>query len=364
MKVALVYDRVNKWGGAERVIIALRKIFPDAPLYTSVYKEDRASWAKKIPVKTSFLQKIPFASSHHEFLGVLMPLAFESFNFDEYDLVISVTSEAAKGIIVKPHTRHYSIVLTPTRYLWSGYEEYFSNELFRVVTFPVVIFLRFWDNLAARRPDDLIAISATVKARIEKYYGLHSQIIYPPLMMRVPRTSARVSPLAVRSSKDEKPGYFLVVSRLVPYKRIDLAVRAATKLGLPLKVIGSGNMLKKLKKMAGPTVQFLGQVTEEELKTFYANCRALIFPGVEDFGLTMVEAQAFGKPVIALRAGGAEEIVIDGKTGDFFDKPTVAALSEVLKSFRPSRYNSLDCKKNAQRFSFERFKRKILSVVS
>ena len=354
MKVALVYDRVNKWGGAERVIIALRKIFPDAPLFTSVYKEDHASWAKKIPVKTSFLQKIPFASGHHEFLGVLMPIAFESFNFDDYDLVVSVTSEAGKGIIVKPHTRHVSIILTPTRYLWSGYDEYFQDALFRLASLPFVLFLRYWDKHAAKRPDRLIAISKTVQDRIKKYYGLESDIIYPPLMVR----TANVS------SKRQDVPYFLIVSRLVPYKRIELAVAAANKARVPLKIIGTGHMMDKLKQKAGSTVEFLGQVSEEELKSYYANCKALIFPGIEDFGLTMVEAQAFGKPVIAFRAGGAEEIVIEVKTGVFLDKPTPTSLSEVLKSFKPSRYNSLDCKKNARRFSFEQFKRKILSVVS
>lgn len=351
-RVALVYDRVNKWGGAERVVIALRKIFPDAPLYTSVYKQDKASWAKKIPVFNSFLQRIPFASDHHEAFGFLMPLAFESFNFDDYDLVISVTSEAAKGLITKPRTRHLSIILTPTRYLWSGYKDYFSNRIFRLITSPIVCYLRVWDKIAAHRPDRLISISSTVQARVKKYYGLDTEIIFPPLMVR------NVSKRIIRqASKDS--GYFLVVSRLVPYKRVDLAVKAATKLGLPLKVIGTGNEMGRLKKIAGPTVEFLGYVSDTDLKLYYLNAKALIFPGIEDFGLTMVEAQSFGKPVIAYRAGGAEEIVIKGKTGVFFEKQNIASLSQVLKSFRASRYNKEDCIRNAKRFSFDQFKKKI-----
>lgn len=370
MRVALVYDRVNKWGGAERVIIALRKIFPDSVLFTSVYKENRASWAKKIPVVTSFLQKIPFAAGFHEGLAVFMPIAFESLNFDNYDLVISVTSEAGKGIITKPGTRHVSIILTPTRYLWSGYRDYFSNELFRVLTFPVVSYLRFWDKIAACRPDKLVAISSTVQKRIKKYYGLDSEIIYPPLMIRNTKSQIR-NPKQIINPKSEilDHNYFLIVSRLVSYKRIDLAVRAANRARITLKIIGTGSEFGRLKKIAGRpgrdgTVEFLGHVSDSDLKYYYANCRALIFPGIEDFGLSMVEAQAFGKPVIAFRGGGAEEIIIEGKTGIFFDKQSVSELAKALKSFKPSRYNSVDCVRNSKRFSFEQFKRKIFVIIN
>lgn len=361
LKVALVYDRVNKWGGAERVIIALRKIFPDAVLFTSVYKKDKASWAKKIPVTSSFLQKIPFSQEHHEALGTFMPVAFESFSFDSFDLVISVTSEAAKGIITKPQTKHISLILTPTRYLWSGYDDYFSDELFKTITLPIVLYLRFWDKVAAKRPDKLIAISDTVRKRIKKYYDLDSDIIYPPLMVR--SSSSKMAtpeslPEGIKSGK-----YYLVVSRLVPYKRVDIAVAAATKLDLQLVVIGTGNEYRKLRTMAGPTVHFLKYVPDAELKYYYSNCRALLFPGTEDFGLVMVEAQTFGKPVIAFRGGGAEEIIKEGVTGEFFDKQNATSLVDVLKKFRPSRYNRMNCKKNARRFSFEQFKKRILESV-
>ena len=378
MKVALVYDRINKWGGAERVIIALRKMFPNAPLFTSVYRKDRASWAKKIPVTASFLQKVPFASGFHEGFAPLMPLAFESFSFDEFDLVISVTSEAAKGIITKPATKHISLILTPTRYLWSGYRDYFPNIFLRIIAWPVVAYLRFWDRLAARRPDRLIAISSTVQARIKKYYGLDSEIAYPPLMIKTRLTrkgnGARIEGGLRKTSPNNDTGfvtekrstknYFLVVSRLVAYKRIDIAVRAANKLHAPLKIIGTGSEFARLKKMAGPTVEFLSYVTDADLKYYYTNCRALLFPGVEDFGLTMVEAQAFGKPIIAYRGGGAEEIILEGKTGKFFEKQNAQSLAEVLKKFRPGRYNSKACRKNAGRFSFEQFEKKILLTIN
>lgn len=351
MKVALVYDRVNKWGGAERVIIALRKMFPDSVLFTSVYKKDRASWAKKIPIVPSFLQKIPFASSYHEALAFLMPLAFESFSFDEFDLVISVTSESAKGIITKPGTRHICICLTPTRYLWSGYKEYFKDKFLKFISTPVVAYLRTWDKIAAQRPDMLIAISETVASRIKKYYGLDAPVIYPPLMIKNFKYKAH----------DGK--YFLVVSRLVSYKRIDLAIKAANTLKLKLKIIGVGSELEKLKDMAGPTVEFVGSVSDNELKQYYAGCRALIFPGVEDFGLTMVEANAAGKPVIAFRGGGASEIIVEGKSGEFFDRQNAASLVSVLKKFRQTRYNTIDCRKNAKRFSYEQFSRMILKAL-
>lgn len=376
MKVALAYDRVNKWGGAERVVIALRKIFPDSVLYTSVYKEDRASWAKKIPIRTSFLQKSLFAQTHHEAFAPFMPIAFESFDFSEFDLVISITSEAAKGVITKPPTKHVSIILTPTRYLWSGYGDYFSNPIFRLVAWPIVLYLRLWDKIASHRPDKLIAISETVRNRIKKYYGLESEVIHPPLMIRA--SLAHGLP-HVASEKAPRSNYFLVVSRLVPYKRVDLAVKAANKVRAPLKIIGTGSEFEKLKKMAGPTVELLGYVSDSDLKYYYSNCKALIFPGVEDFGLTMVEAQGFGKPVIAFRGGGAEEILAEGKTplrrgfaeqagikgptGVFFDKQTVQSLAEKLKSFRPSRYNSLYCQRNARRFSFDQFKKAIANLI-
>lgn len=180
-KVAIVYDRVNKWGGAERVLLSLHEMFPKAPLYTSVYDKKNAKWAKVFPqVHTSFLQYIPFTKSNHEFLAPLMPLAFESFNFDNYDLVISVTSEFAKNIKTNSKTLHVCYCLTPTRYLWSHYEEYFQNKILKFFTKPVISILRKWDKKAAYRPDVMFAISTEVQQRIKKYYNRESEIIFPP----------------------------------------------------------------------------------------------------------------------------------------------------------------------------------------
>ena len=362
MKVALVYDRINKWGGAERVLLALHKIFPKAPLYTSVYDKKNAKWAKAFKVHTTFLQKIPFAKSHHDMLASFMPIAFETFNFDKYDVVISVTSEAAKGIVTKPGTLHICICLTPTRYLWSGYKEYFKNPLLRFFATPMVWLLRKWDFAAAQRPDSYIAISQEVARRLKKYYKKIAPVIYPPIELK--RT---------RLPKMQKNEYFLIVSRLVPYKKIDLAIEACNRLKLPLKIIGTGSQEGKLRSIAGPTVEFLGSLTDNELIRYYNDCTALLFPGFEDLGLTILEAQQYGKPVIAHKAGGALETIIEGKTGEFFTPQTVSALSKKLQlllkkrkikvgSIGKNRYTE-NCVKHARSFSQARFKKEILQFI-
>ncbi|MBI4096247.1 MAG: glycosyltransferase [Candidatus Levybacteria bacterium] len=389
MRVALVYDRVNKWGGAERVLLALHRIFPDAPLYTSVYDKKKAPWANVFNVKTSFLQRLPLATNH-ELFAVLMPLAFETFSFDEYDLVVSVTSEAAKGIITKPKTKHICYCLTPTRYLWSGYDEYFKNSVLRFLSKPAVWYLRFWDKIAANRPDKFIAISKEVQSRISKYYGRESEVVYPPLefgkFARQPRVSddarlqnpqnqslnsASLSKIRLQSgnlpnfssSENGLPRYFLIVSRLVPYKKIDLAIKVFNKLDFLLKIVGVGSEMRRLKNMAKNNIEFLGSLTDRELVRYYSECRALIFPGIEDFGLTILEAQSFGKPVIAFRSGGALETIIDGKTGLFFDKQTIESLEKAVRQFKHMKFGAKDCIENTQRFRFEKFRNEILKQV-
>lgn len=358
MKIALVYDRVNKWGGAERILLLLHEMFPDAPVYTSVYDPEAAPWAKELDIRTSFIQKIPIARPHHEFFALLMPMAFESFDLSKFDLVISLTSEAAKGIITKPGTKHICICLTPTRYLWSEYETYFPNSIVRFFLFPLLSYLRSWDKAAAQKPDLMIAISKTVQGRIKKYYGRESSIVYPPLFLNH----------EARSKKQENTGdkdYFLVVSRLsrfTPHKRVEMAIKAANRLGLKLKIIGGGDTAY-FKKMAGKTVKIVGAVTDQRLANYYNNCTALIFPGVEDFGLVMIEAQSYGKPVIAYKAGGATEIVKEGKTGEFFENPTVSSLVKTLKSFNRSKYNSRYCISNAGRFSKKEFVHKLNMII-
>ncbi len=346
-KVAIVYDRVNKIGGAERVLESLFKIYPKATLYTSVYDKKKATWARNKKVIPSFLQKIPFVQNHHELIPYLMPLAFENFDFSNYELVISVTSEAAKGIITQPSTKHICLCLTPTRYLWSGYDEYFKNKALKIIGYPVIWYLKKWDEIASTRPDKFISISKNVEDRIKKYYKRNSFLIYPPSDLLYTKKT--------KSLKPKEKDYFLVVSRLTSYKRIDLAVRAATKLSVPLVVVGEGSEWEKLDAVAGPNVVFKGKISDEELISYYKNCKAFIFPGKEDFGITMVEAQLAGKPIIAYKGGGAIEIVKNGKTGIFFKEQTVESLISVLKKFRSSRYNSVACINNGKRFSEEKF---------
>lgn len=351
MKVALVYDRVNKWGGAERVVLAFKKIFPNADLFTSVYNKDKAFWARAFDVKTSFLQALPNASSSHELYASLMPIAFEGFDFSEYDLVISITSEAAKGIITKPQTLHICYMLTPTRYLWSAYNIYFKNHILKILSKPIVLYLRNWDKIAAQRPDKIVAISTEVKQRIKRYYKRDSNIIFPPIDITAEQNASRGE-------------YFLVVSRFVPYKRIDIAVDAFNELGLHLKIVGSGWEESELKKRAKENIEFVKNLTDDQLWEYYKKCKALIFPGVEDFGLVMVEAQYFGKPVIAYKKGGALDIIKDGVTGKFFDQQNKDSLKIAVENFDASLYNDKLCRKNAKRFMFASFKKEILSLLN
>ena len=351
LRVALVYDRVNKWGGAERVLLSLNKLFPNAPLFTSVYDRKSAPWADVFDVKTSFLQELPKASKNHELYASLMPLAFESFSFEEFDLVISVTSEAAKGIITKPKTCHICYCLTPTRYLWSGYSDYFANPILRTFSKPVVSYLKSWDLVAAQRPDSYVSISNEVSKRIKKYYGKESDIVYPPLSLE-------------KRNKDlKREDFFLLVGRFVPYKRMELAIETFNKSGKKLKVVGVGRGGGSLKSIAYPNIEFLETVSDDDLISLYQRTQALIFPGIEDFGLAMVEAQSFGAPVIAFAGGGALEIVDKGKTGEFFEDQTKESLLKTLLKFDNKSYNSGRIRKSTEKFGFERFRTEFLNFV-
>lgn len=353
MKVALAYDRVNKWGGAERVLLALHELFPQAPLFTSVYNPERAQWANVFKVFPSFLQSFPAAKRMHELYATLMPLAFEGFRFDSYDVVISVTSEAAKGIITLPGTKHICYCLTPTRYLWSGYDEYFKNNFFKALSRPAISYLRRWEKIAAKRPDTYIAISQEVRKRIKTYYDQDAEVIYPPVDLHDTR----------KKTKALKAEYYLVVSRLVPYKRIELAIEACNRLKEPLIIIGGGHDKKRLQNIAGPTITFRSNLTDQELVEYYKGCKALIFPGVEDFGIAVVEAQRFGKPVIAYKGGGALETVIDGKTGIFFTPQTESALTRALQTFSKKKIDATACKRQADKFTKEQFKKQVLTLM-
>jgi len=367
VKVALVYDRINKWGGAERVLLALHEIFPNAPLYCAVADIQKAPWAKIFPrIYPSFIQKIPIFRNFHELLGWLTPIAFEQFNFDNYDLVVSVSSEAAKGVIVKPKTKHVSICLTPTRYLWSQKRFYYKKPqwplslipFYKFFSKPFLNYAKYWDKIASKRADVVIAISNDVKKRIKKYYKRDSVVIYPPVNVDY------FNPVQKTKKENVKKLDYLVVSRLVPYKKVKLAVEAFNRIGRKLVVIGDGSEKKNLKKIAYKNIEFVGIVSDMKLKKYYQLARALIMPQNEDFGIASVEAQSCGTPVIAYMKGGSCDTVVDGKTGVLFNKQTIDTLVDAVKRFDRMDFKTNDLVNNAKRFGSRNFEEKFLELIN
>ena len=350
-RVALVHDWLNQVGGAESVLENLVALFPDAPVYTSIYwPEGMPAQYRQWTLHTSWMDKLPWVKRHHQHFLPLYPLAFESLDLSEYDVVLSNKSGFCHGVITPPETLHICYCLTPTRYLWR-YHDYVRREglgrLSRLALAPVLSHLRVWDRAAADRVDRFIAISAEVQRRIAKYYRRGSDIIYPPV------DTARFAPSA--SHED----YFLAIGRLIPYKRVDLAVQACTRLGLPLKVGSTGRDLDRLKAMAGPTVEFLGHVPNDELPGLMAHCKAFLLPGAEDFCIAPVEAMAAGRPVIAYDSGGVRDTVIEGLSGTLFPEQTVESLIEALGRFDPDDYDPPAIRRHSERFDKKVFRQKI-----
>lgn len=356
MKVALVHDWLNQYGGAERVLEVLHDQFPEAPVYTSMYEPTAmpASY-RRWDIRTSFMQRLPLVKRRHQPFMALYPLAFESFDLTGYDLVISNASAFCRGVITSPATRHVCYCLTPTRFVWN-YHDYTREESvggFARRVLPLVLGpLRVWDRLSADRVDDFVAISDAVAGRIAKYYRRPSIVIHPP----VDCASYQVAP--------ETADFFLIISRLVPYKRVDLAVRAFNDLGLPLVIAGDGRDRARLEKMAQPNVRFLGRVSETDLRDLYGRCRAFIFPGEEDFGLTPVEAQASGRPVIAYAAGGALDTVAPGKTGLFFHQRHPDSLAEAVRGFAEADFDPQAIRAQALRFDTPAFRERLTAFIA
>jgi glycosyltransferase involved in cell wall biosynthesis len=347
LRIALVHDYLNQNGGAEKVVEVFCRMFPAAPLYTSVYDPAvmEPFW-RDVDIRTSFMQKLSPRLSIAKALLPLYPKAFESFDLSGYDLVLSSASTFAKGVRSQAGTCHVCYCYTPSRFAWM-YQEYVERQELppgaRFVLPAVVGRLRKWDYAAGQRPDEMIGISRAVAERIRTFYGRVAKVIEPPV---------NVADYAPSDNVDE---YFLIVARLAPYKRIDIAVEACTRLGVPLKVVGSGPAREALERLAGPSVTFLGRVGDEDVRTLLARCKALLWPGEEDFGLVPVEAQAAGRPVIAYAAGGALETVIDGQTGVLFSPQTVEVLIQAIQSFDGSRYDVGALRANAERFDLPRF---------
>ena len=348
-KIALIHDHLVQCGGAEQVLLALSELRPEAPIFTIV--SDRQTAEYYFPgrrIHTSFLQKMPGGVRFYQWWLPLMSAAVEHLNLNEFDLVVSSASSFAKGVITKPAAKHICYCHTPTRYLWNDSHNYLrelkANWLIKKILPLTLRDLRLWDRLAAERVDCFIANSQTVRERIKKYYNREAEVIYPPV---------ETSRFAISSGPKK---YYLCGGRLVPYKRVDLAVKACSRLNAPLVVFGSGPEERRLRRIAGGSVRFLGKISDAHKARLFSSCIAYINPQEEDFGITAVEAMAAGRPVIAYKGGGALETVRPGMTGEFFDEQIWEDLADTIMRFKPEKYDPLVIRAHAKGFDSAVFK--------
>lgn len=370
MKVALVHDDFMQWGGAERVVAAMAEIWPEAPIYTLAY--DPSILPADFPVErlcasrlnTKFYKKWLYPK-----LFFLDPIVFERFNLNEFDVVVSSTSRFAKSVVTQPQTKHFAYINTPPRFLWpvsqgfdpDDYLSGFVNKTFfpfrplvRMVLPMILSNLRLLDVAGAQRIDFLVANSANVARRIKKFYHREANVVHPFVDLE------RFDDVAPFQTSGD---YFLIVSRLSDHKRIDLAIEAFNELGWKLKVIGTGPERENLERLAQKNIEFLGYVSDEEVVHYLAGCKAFIYPQEEDFGITALEAQAVGRPVIAYRGGGVLETVIEGETGVFFDAQTKDSLIHALKEFETNSFDSQKIRNQVRKFSREQFKQTLKEFV-
>ncbi len=357
MKIALVHDYLIQDGGAERVLMALHEIWPEAPIFALLHDPKRLGPAfNGKDIRTSFLQRLPFALRHYKWLMPLMPSATEHYDLDDYDVVISSTSAFAKGIITRPDALHVCYCHTPTRYLWSDTHSYVANlrlpSPIRRLAQMSLSKIRVWDRLAADRVDRFIANSETVRHRIWKYYKRDSEVINPPVETETFRVAKT------------KGAYFVAGGRLVAYKRFDLIIQAFNRLGLKLKIFGEGPEARHLKAMAKRNIEFTGKINDREKADLYRLATAYIHPQEEDFGITAVEAMACGRPVIAYRSGGATETVVEGVTGVFFDEQTPEAIAAAVVKLKPDHFDPKMIRAHAENYSKENFRRRIEKFVA
>lgn len=359
MKVALAHDFLNQLGGAERVLKVFEEIFPKSPIYTLFYNEEFVKkYFDENKIISSFLQNKKFLISHHKYLLPFLPLATESLNFEDCDVVLSSTTAWMKGIILKPNVCHICYCHSPTRFLWDWHLQYLEEQkvgkIKKIILKPILNYLRLWDYAAAQRVDFFITNSHNTRKRIEKYYHRGAEVIYPPV---------DVKKFKVLNKHDD---YFLIVSRLSPYKNIELAIKTFNELGLPLIVIGKGSQKEYLKSIARKNIIFAEADDDKTLIDFYARARAFVFPTFdEDFGLTPVEAMAAGRPVIAAGRGGTRESVIEGVCGEFFNENTEESLKAAIERFikNEKNYSPLKIRKQAEKFDVSIFKKQIENFV-
>jgi len=372
LKVALVHDWLTGMRGGERVLEAFCELYPGADLFTLLFIPGTTSAIiEDREIKTSFIQRLPLVKKHYRMYLPLFPMAVERFDFSGYDLVISLSHCVAKGVITPARTMHISYIFTPMRYIWDRFNDYFGpkrcSPLRRGVYTMAAHYLRIWDTASASRVDRFISISDYVGSRVKRCYGRESSVIYPPV------DCARFAP-----KKTAPEDYYLILSAFAPYKRVDIAIKAFNELGLRLKVVGSGQDEKRLKAMAGPTIEFLGHIPDSDVAELYRSCKAFVFPGEEDFGITPLEAMASGRPVISFARGGALETVVPlfkekgssikntSPTGVFFYEQKASSLVNAVLDFEEfyKEFNPLDAREQAERFSLEVFRDNIKKTIN
>lgn len=372
LKIALAHDFLLYPGGAEKVLAALSEMFPEAPIYTLLHDKERMrGMFDGKTIRTSYLQKFPrFLRRRHWWLLPFLPSAPETFDLREFDLVISSSGAWMKGIVTKLDTVHISYLHSPMRFAWDYHERYVAEGKSRgrgIIARLFLSYLRLWDFEAAQRPDHLIANSAYTQDRIKKYYRRESVVIYPPAEIKIQDTryKTQTNPNNQISDSNNAENYFLIVSRLSPYKKVDLAVEAFNKLGLPLLVIGEGKQKKYLQKIANQNVKILGWQEEEKLAEYYAGARAFVFPSDDDFGITAVEAMSYGLPLVAFREGGVREIAGPDGVAEYFGSETVEVLSDGVRNFirKEKGFDREKIMKRAGEFSKERFKRELMEFI-
>lgn len=348
LKIAIVCDWLTVFAGAERVVYEMHQLFPDAPIYTTLYNRKACPAFKNAEVRESYLKWIPGARSFHRLLLPQMPLSFERMDLRDFDIILSSSHSAAKGIITQPKTLHISYCHSPMRYVWDHSHDYQKGfRSFSPLRFfykPMLHRIRMWDRVAAERVDEFLTNSAYVGERIQKYYHRESTVIAPPV------------DLSFFEPSSEKGEAYVAVGRLIPYKRFDLVVEACKKMKRTLTIVGEGPELGRLKKMASVDVQFLGKISDEDLRVVYQKAKALIFPQLEDFGIVPLEAMASGTPVIAYGKGGALETVKDGISGLFFEEQTVESLMAAMKRFEKKKWNADTVAASVSEFSVARFR--------
>jgi len=357
MEIALIHDMLVQEGGQERVLRALQELFPDAPTFVLIYdKKNKEKYYLNKDIRTTFLQKMPGIEKKFQWYLPFMSAAIESHDLRNFDLVLSSSSSFAKGVITKPGAQHICYCHTPTRYLWSDWQGYVEDlpypDFIKKILPLYLSHLRNWDWFASQRVDKFLANSSAVRDRIKRYYNSDAQVIYPPVDTNKFYISNNLG------------NYYLIGGRLVPYKRYDLAVSAFNRLDMPLKIFGIGSEFEKLKNIAKNNIEFLGEISEQEKAELYSKCIAFINPQEEDFGITAVEAQASGRPVIAYKAGGALEIVQAGVTGEFLEDQTWENLANTIIHFSPEKYNPQEIKNSVEKFNAERFKNEIKNFIN